>query len=38
LLALLGNITMYGIIAYVFVQAIEKLKELGNRNKFKTFP
>lgn len=38
LLALLGNITMYGIIAYVFVQAIEKLKELGNRNKFKTYP
>jgi hypothetical protein len=38
LLALLGNITMYSIIAYVFVQAIEKLKELGNRNKFKTYP
>jgi hypothetical protein len=38
LLALLGNITLYGIIAYVFVQAIEKLKELGNRNKFKTYP
>jgi hypothetical protein len=38
LLALLGNITLYGIIAYVFVQTIEKLKELGNRNKFKTFP
>jgi len=38
LLALIGNITMYGIIAYVFVQAIEKLKGLGDRNKFKTYP